>query len=226
MHNIMNQIQEATPVTRAGAKSKVVRVLATIVSYIFHPVFIPSLMAMVLYQLDTVSFAGFTDHEFGKWLAIIIINTMVYPVLTIFLLKALGFIKSIHLHEAKDRIIPLMGAMVFYFWANNVFKNITSPFILKVLLLGSFWGIIVIFIINIFYKVSMHAAAAGSMVGVLIVLMLISPVNMIIPLLISIVVAGIIGTARMALGAHQGGQVWLGYAVGILVQIGAFFYLK
>ena len=64
------------------------------------------------------------------------------------------------------------------------------------------------------------------MIGILLVLMMTSPVNMTLPLFVAIAVAGIIGTARMILGAHQRGDIWLGYIIGILVQLGAYAYMK
>jgi hypothetical protein len=80
--------------------------------------------------------------------------------------------------------------------------------------------------INIFTKISMHTAAAGGMIGIIIVLMISSPANMVLPLFIAILIAGIIGTARLILGMHQKGDIWLGYIVGILVQLGAYVYMK
>lgn len=205
--------------------SKGLKILATIASYVFHPVFMPTVMAIVLYNLAPTSFAGINSADFGKMLLPIIINTLFFPLVATLLIKATGFIESIHMHTTKDRIIPLLASMIFYFWAYNVFKNIPAPAILKVLLLGSFWGVIVVFMINIFVKISMHTAAAGSMIGILLVLMFTSPINMVLPLFIALVIAGIIGTARMILGAHHKAEIWLGYFMGILVQLAAYWYL-
>jgi membrane-associated phospholipid phosphatase len=80
--------------------------------------------------------------------------------------------------------------------------------------------------INIFTKISMHTAAAGGMIGIIIVLMIISPVNMVTPLFAALVIAGIIGSARLVVGAHQKGDVWLGYIIGILAQLCAYVYMK
>jgi hypothetical protein len=46
------------------------------------------------------------------------------------------------------------------------------------------------------------------------------------PFFISLIIAGIIGTARSVLGAHQRGDIWLGYIVGIVVQVAAYVYMK
>lgn len=189
----------------------------------------PLIMAYALTMLTPVSFAGLTPLNQGKLLINIAINTVMFPLISILLMKPLGFISSFQMPTAKERTIPLMVTMIFYFWISHVFNTMTEisvPFILKVLMLGNFWGIIVVFIINIFTKVSMHTSAAGSMLGIIIVLMISSPVNMVAPFFVAMVIAGIIGTARLMLNAHQRGDVWLGYIIGIIVQVGAYIYLK
>jgi hypothetical protein len=222
----MSGIKKIEAADRAGTKSPIVRAFAHALSFIFHPVFMPTLLVLILYRLSPTSFAGVPQENLGKWLVIVAINTIAFPLLTVALLKGLGFIQSIYMHDPKDRIIPLIGTMIFYFWAYNVFKNLETPFVLRTMLLGTFWGVILLFLINIFFKVSMHTSAAGNVLGLMIVLMMISPVNMLLPFFLSIIAAGIIGTARLALGAHKPSEIWLGYVLGILVQVAAYIYLK
>lgn len=207
------------------ARTRFIRAIASFISYVFHPVLMPTVMTLALYKLAAVGFAGVKPKVFGNWLFIIILNTLIFPLVGVLLMKGLGFIRSMHMRDAKERIIPLLMTMTFYFWAYHVFQNIDSPFILRVLLLGSFWSVIALFMVNIFMKVSMHTAAAGGMLGLVIVLMLISPINMAIPLFIALVIAGLVGTARMLLGAHNGAEIWMGYLLGIIVQIAAYFYI-
>jgi len=205
---------------------KGLRVLAEIASYVFHPVFMPTVMALVVCYLNRVGFAGIDLKEKMQWIGIMALNTIFFPLIAILLMKALGFIESIKLKTTKDRIIPLIAIMICYFWAYRVFKSFNAPLVLKVLLLGNYWGIIVVFIVNIFSKISMHTSAAGGMIGILIVLMIIGHINFLIPFLIALVIAGIIGSARMVLQEHTPLEIWLGYAAGVIVQLGAYLYLK
>jgi len=222
MSNTQSAISSQSPVSQ---QPKALRTLATIVSYILHPVFMPTVMTLVLYYLSPVSFIGV--KHFGILLFSVGLITLFFPLVSILLMKGLGFVDSIQLHSAKDRIIPMIATMIFYFWACHVYDNVPgTPLILQVLLLGAFWGVIILFMLNIFVKVSLHTAGAGGMIGVLIVLLIISPVNMVVPLFVAIVIAGIIGTARLILGAHARGEIWLGYIVGVLVQLAAYWYLK
>jgi hypothetical protein len=212
----------------AHRQPKAMRVLAEIVSFICHPVFMPLFMSYMIYKLCPASFTGIPQKIIGQWFLNIGYNTIFIPLVGILLMKPLGFIGSFKMATARERTIPLLLTMTFYFWVSHVFNSIPDhvPLAWKVLLLGNFWGIILVFLVNIFTKISMHTAAAGSMLGILIVLMILSPVNLLVPFFVALIIAGIIGTARMVLGAHQRGDVWLGYIIGILVQLGAYVYFK
>ncbi|GAA4469719.1 hypothetical protein GCM10023093_29650 [Nemorincola caseinilytica] len=208
-------------------KATAMQTVANLISVIFHPVFMPLAMALVIYKLAPAGFAGMQPKQVVLLFASIGISTLFFPLFAIGLMKPLGFIGSFRMPAARDRIIPLLATMIFYFWISHVFNNLPAmPLALRVLLRGNFWGIILVFLANIFTKVSMHTAAAGGMIGILIVLLMTSPANMILPLFVGLIVAGIIGSARLALGAHQRGDVWLGYIIGIIAQLGAYVYVS
>ncbi|KAA5534949.1 hypothetical protein F0919_10140 [Taibaiella lutea] len=218
-------MQTKFPITDLSAH-KGLRFPAKVISYLFHPMFMPVVMAIVISYLNKSEFVGTTPAERGNFLLNIVLNTIFFPLITTLLLKALGFIESIQLRTNKERIIPLIATMIFYFWNYWSLKHLNTPLSLKVLMLGAYWGVILVFMANIFIKVSMHTAAAGGAIGIVIVLMMIGNFNLLIPLLLTMLIGGIIGTARMVLQAHKPGEVWLGYLIGTLVQLGAYWYLK
>lgn len=186
----------------------------------------PIIMGYTLCALWPNTFAGI---EIKTILLIIALNAAFFPLVSILLMKPLGFINSLQMPTNRERTIPLMVSMIFFFWASQTISNMSGgslPMILKILMLGNFYGIVVLFLVNIFTKISMHTAAAGGMLGILIVLQLIGPVNIMVPFFVALVIAGIIGTSRLILGSHQKGDIWLGYIVGILSQIAAFLYFK
>ncbi len=226
----MSEVQQLnTKVTPQGEPSGGMRLMANIVSVIFHPVFFPLVMALVLSKLAPAGYVGLSQKQLVMWFMSIGLTAVFFPLFSIFLMKQLDFISSYKMPTARERTIPLMATMIFYFWVSHVFNSMAGypvPLTLKVLLLGNFWGIIVLFIINIFTKISMHTSACGGMIGIILVLMITGPVNMLLPLVVAILLAGIVGTSRLILGAHQKGDVWLGYIIGILVQLGAYVYMK
>ncbi len=200
---------------------------ATIISYLFHPVFMPVLLSAVLWRLQPAAFASIGPKTLLFRAISLAMTTVFFPLLTVVLLKALGFLKSVQMRVSKDRIIPLIATMTFYFWAQQVFSHLPdTPRIINILLLGSFWGIIVLFMCSIFFKVSMHTTAAGGAIGIMIVLLFISPVNMLPALFTTIIIGGIVGTARLILREHTAAELWMGYAIGLIVQLGAWAYVS
>lgn len=223
-----------TPGMSAGYPTKPVgmgppwlRAIATVISWIFHPIFAPVLLSVILWRLMPAEFAAMTQKTLTFRFISLSSTTIFFPLLTVALLKALGFLRSIHMRVSKDRVIPLIATMTFYFWAQQVFSHQPdTPKIINILLLGSFWGIILLFIGSIFFKVSMHTTAAGGAIGIMTVLLFLSSFNMFPALLITVVVGGLVGSARLVLREHTPAEIWMGYIIGIIVQLGAWAYLS
>src|SRR5665213_2532312 len=100
-----------------------VKAMAHFFSFVFHPLFIPLIAAWFLAFVQPGYFTGISPKE--KTLIVIRVgyNTIFYPALTVVLLKALGFIKSIFLKTQHERIVPYIATNIFYFWVFLVFVN-------------------------------------------------------------------------------------------------------
>lgn len=227
MENTLDQNNQL----RNQSKTKIEKynaAFANLFSYIFHPVLMPTYMTLLLVyfmQKEQIQMV-FASKDVWSWVFNVFINTFFFPVIFILMLKALKFIPSIQLREQKQRIIPLIGVMVFYFWNNEVFRNIETNFLLRVLVLGGFWGIVALFLSNIFIKISMHAAGVGGAIAFIIIQLILAPsLQNILILLAVLLVAGIIGTSRLYLKAHNPKELWTGYIVGALVQTLAYLFL-
>ena len=226
-----------------GTSNSGLRFLANAISVLLHPVFMPLLCCVVLYTTMPQLFEAVKPKILTGWLGMIVINTVIFPILLMLLLKGLGFIKSIYLKDVKERVIPLIGIMVFYFWAYWVVKNVGVPSapdaawpktvvegpqvpqLAHILLLGNFWGLIIVFLVTIFFKISMHTSGVGALLGFVVVMMIVAKTLLLWPLIVAVVAAILIGWARYKLGAHSRQQLWLGYFVGIAAQIAAYCYI-
>lgn len=214
--------------------SPFVKVFGNVISYIFHPVFMPVITAVLLFLLTKSHFVGFDMNKAFQLLGTTFLNTVFFPLLATFMMYKLGFISSIKMPTMRDRVMPLLSSMIFYFWIYQVFKNFGTYegindgalFIFKIFFLGNFFALIGVFLINIFTKISMHTAAAGGALGIMIVLALIGNVNIILVLLLAVLLAGLVGTARLLLHEHTPLQIWLGYLVGVASMLIAYGLYK
>lgn len=133
-------------------------------SYLFHPVFIPVYVALFLMYWHPLAFAGVSSTRKVLLLATIAVNCTLFPLFTVFLSWRLKFVQTFLLQTRKDRIIPYALAMIFYFWCWYVLNNQQGiPPLLIRFLLGSFITVIIAWIANIYFKISMHGLAVGRM---------------------------------------------------------------
>jgi hypothetical protein len=205
--------------------SQAIQAIATSISVLFHPVFMPLLGCLLLYTSMPELFVAVKPKLLSGWLGMIVINTIMFPLILMLLLKGLGFIKSIYLKDVKERVIPLIGIMVFYFWPYLVAKNVHGPTLAQIFLLGNFWGIVVVFMMTIFFKISMHTSALGSLLGLLMVMTLYAQSFFIAPSLLLLGATLLVVWARKALAAHSNKELYLGCIFGIIAQLAAYWYL-
>jgi membrane-associated phospholipid phosphatase len=72
--------------------------------------------------------------------------------------------------------------------------------------------------VNFRWKISIHMVGIGGITGMLLGLSSLFLLDLRVPIIISILIAGILGSARLRMGAHQPSQVYVGYLVGIFCE--------
>ena len=213
-------MQAATIPDSPGKTVPALRIPAMLLSYIFHPIFIPIYCIAFLVMVHPTYFSGFSMQQKKFTIVIASLNLVFFPLMAILLLKAVGFIQSIFLHTQKDRIIPYMAYGIFSFWAYTVFKGqpiyppIIASFILGIFLAGS-GGLIA----NIYFKISMHALGAGGFTGLFLIISFGNSMAMIWPLALAICISGMVCTARMLLNSHTEKEIYTGFFLGVLAQL-------
>jgi hypothetical protein len=222
---LKNDPLNTQPIPRT--RSWVLLIFSRVSSFIFHPLFIPVIMTWVLYKAVPQFFSTIPPAEFRRWICILALTIILLPFLVIGLLRVFRLISNARMHNPRDRVLPLVGTLIFYAWAFYFFtERVTAPLLLRSLLLGSCLSIVIIFFINIYYKVSIHTTAAAIMPGILIVLLATDPQSIIVAFVLAVMAALLVGIVRWLLGAHTPGQIILGYIIGISMQVAAYLFLR
>jgi len=201
--------------------------VARFVSYIFHPLFFPTYGTLLIVGLNPNMFGPFRDKVHFAWLIIIIALTIVFPLVWILMMRGLQMIDSLQLRTSKERIIPFVATATFYLWATWMFKPTVTMKIppnlpIFYMMLGACFAIFEAFVINVFAKVSLHTLAAGSLTGLTLILIRYSTFDLRLMFVGVILMAGVIGTARLMLKAHTDKEVALGYVAGFTAQFISF----
>lgn len=207
--------------THVNEYPKILRFFGQFFSVIFHPLFLPVYVTIYLVYYDHFFFTGFSGGE-KLWVILRVLNNMViFPAITVLLLKGVGFIKSVFLKTQRERIIPYVACGIFFFWMYLVFRNdIQLPKVLTGFIFGIFLAASAALIANIYYKISMHAIGAGGVLGLLIVIMNQYPeASLTLPLIFGILIAGIICTSRLIVSDHTQKELYMGFALGFACQV-------
>jgi hypothetical protein len=216
----MHPILQEEPTIQREKAHPVLRVLANFFSYIFHPIFIPIYAIAFLVFVHPSYFTGFSEQRKLMTVVISTVNLVFFPLLSVLLLKAVGFIDSIFLRTRKDRIIPYMASGIFFFWAYNVFnKQTIYPPILSSFVLGVFLAASAGLMANIYFKISMHAIGVGGLIGLCIVVFNTNTMLMTWPLAAALLIAGIVCTARFLVSDHTQKDIYAGLALGLFAQL-------
>jgi hypothetical protein len=208
------------------SRNRPLRIIATIISYVFHPVFVPLYIVLFLLYIHPAVFAGFSSWQKTKILFPAIGMYAFFPIITILLLKALSFIDSIYLKTQKDRIIPYIACNLWYFWIWYVWKNLPDapPREMVVLSMAIFLASVMGLMANIYMKISMHAIAMGVMISFMTMLALTQSFSFGVYLSVAVLIAGVVCTARFIVSDHTQKQIYAGLLAGILgLLISAWF---
>jgi hypothetical protein len=202
-----------------------IRLIARVISVIFHPLFIPVYISWFLLY-NTTLFAGFRANDKVVLLIRFLVMYSLFPLVTILLAKGLGFIQSIYLRSQKDRIIPYIACGLYYFWMWYVLRNQTEfPRHLVMLSLAIFIASSAGLILNSFIKVSMHGLSVGVMAAFMYLLAFMTGANYGIYLSIALFITGLVCTARLINSDHEPVEVYLGLILGIISQVLAYWFV-
>ncbi|KGO90444.1 hypothetical protein [Flavobacterium suncheonense] len=192
-------------------------------SYIFHPLLV-SIYGALFYFFVTKGF--FYPHEIYLTLIQIAILTIFLPISTYFLLKSLGLAKSgIMLHETRERRLPLaFQSMFFLVLTQHSFSTVAVPE-LYYFYTGALISSVLALLLSVF-----HSKASLHMIGICGLTVFITGISLHYGLpffgLIAflIVMTGCVASSRLYMEAHSLKEILIGTFIGVLPQIGLWYY--
>lgn len=193
------------------------KIAALIISVIFQPLLMPTLVfGLILFGVPEASSVP-TEFKL-RIFYLIIISTLVIPMVTIIGLRLSGTVKSLHMAELKDRLIPFSVTSIYFLMTVYFMRQISELDPIMWQSLAVIAGVIVFLtIVTIFWKMSAHMTGVGGLLALVVVFSMNFPnFAALYPLLLSIILAGIVGSARLALNAHRPLEIYVGLSYGFV----------
>jgi len=187
-------------------------------SYILHPLMMPFIAVILVMNLNTYIAYSISPQVQRIIITLVFITTNALPILLALLLLQKGVIKSLEMDSLVERRVPFLTSAIFYFICYYLLKQLPIPQMLSIMVLAAGFTIFIAYFLSFRYKVSIHMIGIGGLTGVLFALSRILNADLLVFIIIAILVSGMLGTARLSLGAHKPGQVYWGFLIGFITE--------
>jgi len=205
-----------------------VKTFALFISVLFHPLLMCTYGCLLLFFGIQNTVFDYLTSPGTKWriTLIVFVFSFIFPVLNIFILYKLKRIPKITLSERRDRTFPYLVTALFYFGLFYLMLDLNIWNVIKLSVVGAGLAILLTALINLRYKISAHMVGIGGLLGVLICVSYLIKFNMTPFYVIVILLAGLLGFARLKLEEHKPSQIYTGFLLGFFVQAGLFYLLQ
>lgn len=191
---------------------------ARFLSYLFHPLLMPLYATAILFNTNNYLAHAINPAAEKIIYLIVFATTYLLPSLTAMLLLQHGKIQSLQMEQLRERNIPFLTTAVFYIACFYLLQKIPMVHVLGYAILGAAISIFISFLINLKWKISIHMVGIGGLMGLLYVFSQQLHFNLLIPVAVVAIVAGALGSARLAISNHVPAQIYTGFILGFSVE--------
>lgn len=186
-------------------------------SYIFHPLLMPILGAILYYSVTP----KYIDPQLVRVeVFAIIITTIFIPIVIFFILKNLRIVETIYLKEVKERKFPLMIQCILLLL---VIKMVYDPYddpelyyFFVGILFSTFSALVMVFF-NL--KVSLHQMGVAGILMFLVGLSAHFKINLLITISFFLFVNGWVASSRLNSDSHNYPELAAGLFLGMVPQL-------
>lgn len=190
---------------------------AQVISAIFTPFSIPFLAFVILFIFSYLRIMPLQYKLIV--LGVVYCFTILMPTLTIFIFRKINGFSPVDLVERKRRYVPFILTITSYVFCLLMMHRLNIPWYMTGIIFAALAMMIVCVILNLKWKLSEHMAGAGSIVGGVVAFSALFSYNPVGWLCLFILIAGVLGTARIILQHHTLGEVLGGFIVGVICSL-------
>ena len=158
---------------------------------------------------------------YGRRVALLLVCmgiTCIIPLIFLSVMRHFKLVSDLHVEVREQRLIPYLFTALCYAVAAYYLYYCHAPKWFTMFMVGSTITVVLMALINLKWKISAHMAGIGGVVALIyqIHAMGLSAFDLLWLLCLAVLVAGALGSARLALKRHNPWQVLAGAVVGFL----------
>jgi membrane-associated phospholipid phosphatase len=145
--------------------------------------------------------------------------TFLLPILAMLFQYKTGLVSDLYISDRKQRMPSYVISLLSYIVCVWCFKNMNVEPLFIFIFSCSLLSVIVLIIINLWWKISAHACGVGSLCGTVFTLSFFSQSNPVMLFCSVILLAGLVTASRLILKAHTISQVAAGFFNGLFFSM-------
>lgn len=198
-------------------RSRILLQTARIVSRVFSPFYFTLYACALILTLSHLSYLPLAFRI--MMLSVVWLFSVALPRVLIRLYLRIYKLPKHALAERKKRILPYILTTACYMALLHVLTALQTAHLLTSVLMVAVAVLLVCLLINLFYKISSHAASVGGATGLFMGLSLIYAFEATGWICLCVLVVGLVCTSRIMLRRHSLGETALGAGLGFVIAL-------
>ena len=197
--------------------SKLLHILSQACSIVLYPMLMP-LYGMLLFFTSTQTLLPLLPTAYIViGIAGTMVLTLLIPVILLLYMWRKGYIDSLHMHDSKQRTTPYIYTLICYcFWAYFLHATLQLPIFMLLVAIGAIVALLIVTIINHWWKISAHLTGIGGLLGGICSFALNYSILPIYLIITALLLSLLLMYARLYLNAHTPLQVVCGFLLGLI----------
>lgn len=194
-----------------------------VISTILHPIVVPTIGVMLYFLIIPNNLRS--NHKLTI-LGLIFVVTYLIPLVILIIFKKINIIKSYKTESIKERKLPVAIMITLFYLLGNTLNKTSSLTDLSLLFYATSFGLFIIYLLfNFNIKASIHLLSLGISIGFFMVLSSVYNQNLAILIIVLILLSGVLASSRLHLEAHTNKEIYIGFFVGVLSNLGMYCIL-
>lgn len=194
------------------------KALARALSLLLHPLLVPTEVTLLLLYGPTF-YALWPAGIKIYLLWVIALFTMIVPAIFVLFLRTSGRLPDLWLSQRRERLLPLAIGMIFALLCILVVRKLPDAVLLRRLLLATAACEAFCLAVTLRWKISLHLTTMGGVTALLTVMAIAELGQLTVPLYAVVALSGLLASARLHLGSHNGMQILAGFAAGFAITL-------
>lgn len=194
------------------------------ISYIFHPLLIPTFGLLVIFNSGT--YHSYLSFDVKKViLSVYVISTVLLPLSVFPFLYYQKIVRNWTMAGNREKVLPILIVSGFHFFAWYMIGRYPIPPLYKTFLLYSSVDAFLLALISSKVSISPHMAGIGGLIGFTLALAFSNLLDLHFLLMLMFLVAGFVATSRLGLQRNSALSVYGSFLLGLIIMFVPFYFL-